>query len=113
MLTAGPSSPLWGAASRNFARCKKSAGVVKSSFHTAVFPPARSDGVSVPPNASASMPSRTPADLSTGMASGGSGHAKGVQLVGTDRTPEARFSRACREGKPARRRLHLRLDGGH
>jgi hypothetical protein len=32
-------------------------------------------GVSVPPNANASMPSPTPADLSAGMADGGSGHA--------------------------------------
>jgi hypothetical protein len=30
---------------------------------------------------------------------------------GSDRTPEA-LSRACREGKPARKRPHLRLDGG-
>ena len=26
---------------------------------------------------------------------------------------QKRFSRACREGKPARKRPHLRLDGGH
>ena len=26
---------------------------------------------------------------------------------------QKRFSRACREGKPARKRQHLRLDGGH
>jgi len=26
---------------------------------------------------------------------------------------QKRFSRACREGKPAGKRPHLRLDGGH
>ncbi len=68
-----------------FRSLQKSAGEVKSSFHTAVVLPGL-DGVSVPPNASASIPSRTPADFSTDMASGGSRHADTINPYPTRAT---------------------------
>ena len=47
---------------------------------------AQLDGVSVPPNASASIPSRTPADFSTDMAFGGSGYTDTIDPYPTRAT---------------------------
>jgi hypothetical protein len=66
-----------------FRSLKKSAGEVKSAGTLLSSSPARFGGVSVPASANTSMPPRTPADFSTHMALGGSGHAHTINSYPT------------------------------
>ena len=68
-----------------FFASEKSAGEVKQRECSSCLP-GRFDDVSVPPNASASTPSRTPADFSADMALGGSGHADTINPYPTRAT---------------------------